>query len=65
MNNSHEKSTETRKRNEQACRERAVQRKKEKERLRAALLEIVGDAQATADQRLEAAKLLWEMIDHP
>lgn len=65
MTDSQRQSAETRRQNEQSRREKAEKRRGERERLRSALLQIADDAQATADQRLEAAKLLWEMIDHP
>ena len=62
MDESHAKAQETRKRNEQARRERQLKREREKSAQVEALRQIRDNPKATPEARLEAVKLLLEML---
>ena len=61
MDESHAKAQETRKRNEQARKERRLKREREKSAQVEALRQIRDNPEATPGERLEAVKLLLEM----
>ena len=61
MDESHAKAQETRKRNEQARKERRLKREREKSAQVEALRQIRDNPKTTPEARLEAVKLLLEM----